>query len=46
MPYYKNDNLLFIHIPKTGGTNIENELKKNHLKLYLVINIKKLKTTI
>ena len=30
MPYYKSANLLFIHIPKTGGSNIEAEIKKNH----------------
>ena len=28
MPYYKNKNLLFIHIPRTGGTLIENQIKK------------------
>ena len=28
MPYYKKLNLLFIHIPKTGGTMIENCIKK------------------
>lgn len=35
MPYYKEINLLFIHIPKTGGTTIEQNLKKkNKQRLY------------
>jgi len=29
MPYYKEKKLLFIHIPKTGGTTIEDRIKKN-----------------
>ena len=30
MPYYKEKTLLFIHIPKTGGTVIEDEIKKKY----------------
>lgn len=30
MPYYKEINTLFIHIPKTGGTMFENELKTKY----------------
>jgi hypothetical protein len=30
MPYYKDLNLLFIHIPKTGGTSVEHYFKKTY----------------
>ena len=30
MPYYKEINTLFIHIPKTGGTSLEEYLKRKY----------------
>ena len=30
MPYYKEANILFIHIPKTGGSELEKELCKKY----------------
>lgn len=38
MPYYKKKHILFIHIPKTGGTSLENYLKNNDIQtLYIPV---------
>ena len=39
MPYYKDINLLLIHIPKTGGTSLEQYLqKKSKQTVYSIFN--------
>ena len=45
MPYFKNNNvnLLFIHIPKTGGTSLEKYLSD---KYYIPLNENSLWTNI
>ena len=35
MPYYKDINLLFVHIPKTGGTSLENFLQNKYKQTLL-----------
>lgn len=37
MPYYKECNLLFIHIPKTGGTCIDTQICKSHKRTLYTI---------
>ena len=38
MPFYKELNLLFVHIPKTGGTSFEDYLKKKYKETLFSIN--------
>ena len=37
MPYYKECNLLFIHIPKTGGTCIDTQICKSRKRTLYTI---------
>jgi hypothetical protein len=38
MPYYKEINTLFIHIPKTGGTSLEEYLNRNSSQTLFSLN--------
>lgn len=33
MPYYQNKNILFVHVPKTGGSSLEEYLRKDDIEV-------------